>query len=378
MLRGCVEELLEIAPKHEVTRETIALATAAERPWRRWCALAGVLFVLLGTLLHRAWAWRRPRSRGRAAGKTAAVSAAIVLLIGVVAQPAAAQDDDYAERAPLGQLSIRYPVDLENPMKSLPPPAERNKHPLEFGYFLMDLSALADKNFNAGNYAEAIKFYEVVVEVAPERPIGYSKLCRSYIALGEVEPALQRCRETLGAEGATTDDYARLVRLLIGKTKTGPLPQPDVEEINEIIAHLKEQPSAAAQELALELECELATRQSDEKRLASCSAALSETAPDKPSTITFRWGLALLQGDRAEAVRMVARAKEVEMTPEAIAKLEAGVAELQPFWRRALNEWRMVLAVLLGVFAVAVLVTTWRRVSRGNHPSGPHAGVPQS
>src|SRR6185295_4402181 len=124
--------------------------------WGGWAALA----LLCATTLMRAnlarlfarAAWRKKRVTTTVA---ALLCSAITFSWAPSSSAQAAREaeqtsqssDDADLRAPerpLGQLSNKFPVNLNDPKSNIPTIAERNKDPIQFGYWLMDLTVLAD------------------------------------------------------------------------------------------------------------------------------------------------------------------------------------------------------------------------------------------
>jgi predicted Zn-dependent protease len=125
--------------------------------------------------------------------------------------------------------------------------------PLEFGYLLMELTDRATRALETGDFPRAVRYFEAVVVAAPERSVGYAKLCQSYAGMNDRARALDACRKSLGAEGVQVADYSRFVALLLKDQKQ--LGAAELAEMDAIFTHLREE---KVDSLAMyELECEV-------------------------------------------------------------------------------------------------------------------------
>ncbi len=61
---------------------------------------------------------------------------------------------------------------------------------------------------------------------------------------------------------------------------------------------------------AARLECELAVRTDDVKRLEGCTADLGKLEPNAPATVTYQWSLALQHQDYDRALGLIEVAKK--------------------------------------------------------------------
>jgi tetratricopeptide (TPR) repeat protein len=366
MLKECVAELSQLAPSHYETRRAHDAAASFGTPWVRvvgWIALA---LACLATVLRAAL----PKSRSRpiASVGSAGAGALFVLLAGLSwSEPARADAEAEVDRAataadldapsrPLGQLSTQFPIDVNNPMAGIPSIEQRNKSPVQFGYWLMDMSVLADNALKKSDYANAAKYFEAIVAAVPDRGVGYSKLCKAYVEGNNREKAVRPCRTALGHEGATVDDHLRYARLLI--SKPGKLGAQEISDIDAQVKHLLDKKLEAP---AHRIACELAVRLDDEKRLESCTAGLTKLEPDELGTVSFQWALAIRKGQFEQADNLIVRARELGMSDEGVAKMQAGAQEMKPLWRYAIENMRYVLGGSLFVVAVSILLVTWLR-----------------
>jgi hypothetical protein len=256
-------------------------------------------------------------------------------------------------------LSRKFSIDEGDPENSVPTPEQAMKNPLEMGYLMMDMIARAEAASQRGDHAAAARYYRAVAKAVPERATSFSKLCTAYRELGDLQSAVDACREALGKGGVTVDDHVQFVRTSL--RLAGPLSAARVEELEAIIAHLSEQLGAdhAGRVLAALLRCELATRLEDMERLQACTEDLTALAPADRRTIAFQYALALEQQDyqRAEQIVQAAEAAGVpaRAVDEMVAHLEAARAR-RPKWERMFLDWRSLSAlVLLLAFAYGVV-----------------------
>src|SRR6478735_3227171 len=274
MLQKAVIELERIAPGHyETLRARRALDSFSLPSWA-WAGWTGLGAALLGTLAHAAWT---PLARRRTRRRVASVATALMLVgaTQLVARPAEAADtaaERAAERAPSDDGLSEWPVDDSDPTKSLPTPAQRDGNPMEFGYHMMDLADKADRAKAKGDFRGVGKYYEAMAIAVPDRAIGYRKSCAGYEKAGDLDKALQMCRGALGAEGLDIGDYLHFAQLVLARP--GPLAPSDVEDLTEISTHLKAEAGGMA--AGLEVQCNLAQRLDDAKRLDECAVGMAK------------------------------------------------------------------------------------------------------
>ncbi len=240
----------------------------------------------------------------------------------LVLLPAVARAQDQAEPE-------RWQVDQQNPVGSIPSQKDLEEKPMQAGYLLMDLVDLADSAMKSKKYDVAAKDYQAIAELVPERAIAFSKLCEVYIAMGDRLHALDSCRAAMGKPGATVDDAARLARLLSDQEDAVPNPS-EIAEANSVVEHLKQQkvdPVAVA-----EIQCDVASRLRDEKRLKECTSVLQAKAPSDPATVSYQFALAFQQRNYAESQRLLARAKAAGIKPEGIQRMETAVHSMRLDW----------------------------------------------
>jgi hypothetical protein len=307
MLQYCSEELERIAPNHEETRRSRTALAALRPAWWQWLGWLLVAGAALGTGAHAFW----QRVRRVHKGATVTVLAAAMIL--------AAPGRAYGDAAPESHGDISaWPVDDKDPEKSIPPEKDRNRDPIQFAYWLMDLTARASGAAKRGDHRGAIKYYTAMAKAVPDRSIAFSKLCDEYGAVGEHANAVDACGMALSRDGVTVADYVHYMNLIL--TTPGKLNDAEVNALATVIKHLREDPTQAA--LTDELECEAGVRTNNVAQLIECTPGMMARAPNDPKTIVYTWNLAMERGRFDEARQILERARATQMKPEAIDQLE--------------------------------------------------------
>jgi tetratricopeptide (TPR) repeat protein len=356
MLDRCIENLERVAPGHYETVRAVALARGHGLTWRVGAGWAVIILWALGTLAHAAWrALRAPGARRRVA-----VSAVVLVAIAAstsFSRPAHAEAmvEDPASKHK-GMLSD-WPVDDKDPESSVPNDERKNRNPLQFGYWLMDLTFKASEASKKGDHAAAIAYYKALVKAVPDRSVSFTRLCESYEASGDWTDALETCATALTRPGVTISDYQHYFALALAKK--GSLTSPEVETLDSVVQHLREDP--AGKTAGDDLECQLGVRLEDATRLERCTAALAASAPDSPRTISYEWALALKRGNAKEAAALLERARSTAMKPEGIEQMERGIASFEASRRRKLYAWILGGAAAAGGALWGLLVLVRRR-----------------
>jgi len=346
----CLSQLKRVAPHHAETKRAMAMQPPVKNsPWRA-LAWVGVGVATLGTLIHAMWR-ALGRSRVSASGARAAVrQVAGLLFIATLSASAFAQDPDPSEN-----LS-RFPIDKANPEKSVPSAAERDKAPLQYGYWLMDVTDLAERALVDKNYEEAAKYYRALAKAVPDVTTAYSKLCTIYQLMNKPVEALAACARPLNLKGVTFEDYSRYLRAMISNASL--LKATEIDYADSVVNHLLSlsEPDPVA---VLHLSCELAVKLSDAQRLDKCVRVLFTKAPNDAKTVSFQWLLAVRRGKFEEARGLVERARSTKMLPAGVAQMtRATELEFQKSQRRRL--YGMVPVAALAV-AGAIFLATRRR-----------------
>ena len=359
MLQYCSAELQRLAPEDPTTRRV--LAELSPRWWvgGAWLVIALALMV---TALHALWrALRRPGRRTQAA----AVAGLLCLAV-TDSTPAR------AEGAPQPSASVQTPrrkgddltvwtIDDELPESNIPGEGARNRNPLQFGYWLQDLTARAGKASEGGYHQTAVKYYRALAKAVPDQAIAFSKLCAEYDALGNRDDAILSCAAALIRPGVVLNDYFRYVHVVI--SKPGRLSDKDLSPLLDVISHVRADPGGGNQ-AADELECDVGVKTKDISRLEKCTASLANVAAKDPKTLTYQWSLAMLRNHYDEAESLLARVKESSMKPEGLAQMDRETRRGR--FAHRMRTWLVAIGVgtLLGAFGWALLSRRRRSVSQ--------------
>lgn len=339
MLNSCVRELESVAPGNFETQRWRAVRrqTPAWALWLGWSALGSVVLLTLG---HAFWRWLRRPSKTRGSSVAAAAMFGLVTAFGPAADAADAAPEPAPEHQAHWQLS-RFPIDWDNPESKIPSIEERNKEPLQFGYFLQDLNVEALKAERKGDWRSAVKFWRADAKAVPDMAVGFSRACRAHQMLQEVDQAIEFCGKALNLEGSTVEDYLRYAELVTGKLTA--LSLVDIQDLDAMVKHLREteQPTPAAV-----IECRTGLKLEDRARLERCTQVLAKTSPQDPHTLTFQWSYALLRKDYGEAKRLLGVMEKTNMNRQALAQARDATAQASAWWRRPLTDWRYAVATL--------------------------------
>lgn len=355
MLEYCAQELLRVAPGDPTTRRVLA---TLRPPW--WTAAAWLVIGLAssGTLVHALWQLARGRRR------PARVGAALGLaLLGGVFSTSPARADDAPQAGPPDRPAVAPPahkdpsdlgqwsVDDQSPESSIPGEGARNRDPIQFGYWLQDVSARALEASQQGDHRTAIKYFNALAKAVPDRSIAFSKLCGEYDAIGERDNALPFCAVALTREGVVLRDYGRFVYVVL--EKPGALDHQEIAAVSEAIAHVREDPNGG-DAAAREMECDLAVKTRDASRLEQCTTALAATSPDSPKTLTYAWALAMVRGRYDDAHRAIDRARTSSMKPEGLEGMERETARAESRRRTIYSLGGLAFALLVAGAAIAM------------------------
>ena len=347
MYSTCLANLETNAPRYFETARWRA-ARGGTPVWLYWLgwSLLGALgaWLLMRSFLQ--W-FRGPAAGPRKAGR-AGTTAAVVLLLGTgFASTAHAQ----ADATPHYQLS-QHRINFDDPESAIPSIKERNDNPLEFGYFLQDLSAEALKAERVSDFRKAVKFWRASAKAVPDEAISFSRACRVYQILQERDNAIQYCARAINLHGSTVEDYLRFSELTVGTPN--PLTDVEIQDLDAAVKHLAAQAGGAGPSAVIE--CQLGVKLEDEARLAHCTSALVKTTPNDPHTLTFQWALAMKRRNYSEARRLLAAMGKTPMTPAALAELQVATDKAATWWRRPFTDPRygFGLLALLGVAALFV------------------------
>lgn len=291
-----------------------------------------------------------------------ALAVSLALALWAQAQVCSAQSS-----APDG-LTTSFTINDADPESSVPAPEAAMKRPLDMGYHIMMLSERGEKAYAGGDYAAAIRYYRALQKAVPDMSLPRRKLCVAHEAAGETTKALEACRAALGLNGTNVEDSERYVKLVLAQV--GALSARDVADVDSISTHLEEQLGAEqGPTVAKKMQCQLAVRMNDIARLEACTTELNKLRPNDPETLVFAWTLSLMKGDLAQAEQWIARARDAQLPPRAVTKLETALQlerdKRAPWWVHKLRDTRLQLlaAIAVALAALAMFLT------RKRHPN---------
>lgn len=334
VLSSCLADLRRIAPDHAITLSTSAAPAERVSGWI-WLARIILSATIFGTLAH---ALARSR-RARPSTIAQPVVAVFVLLGALGADTAFAQQSS----KPKGDLSI-FPINDADPESSVPESLAQAQQPLQFGYFIQDLTARAEAATKRGDHAAAAGYYKALAKTAPDIALPARRLCESLQAAGDLPNAAKACRTTITKGGSTTSDFGRFVSLVLAQPD--PLPAGEKQELDAVLKHLDDKADISFTGELSVLHCEVALRFHDTPALEKCAGALGSLAPNDAKTVSFQWALAVDKHDRATALQLIDRAKTVGVG-------EAGLATMTRT-TEAMHQRRTTLWALIAVGAVVL------------------------
>ena len=315
--------------------------------WSVWLVL-GMLCVV--TLIHALWS--KLRASSRHAVKAAAL--ALPMLVAGWHNVALAQPSRVPTPSDLGTT----PINEDDPASSVPSAAQRDRDPLGYAYFVMDISARAERATKHEDYKTAVLYLKALVKAVPNKSIGYSKLCAAYESLQDWSNALEVCRVALGYEGVKDSDYAKYAHLLM--EHRAKLTAEEIADLDAIVLQLRSAspPSPAADVV----ECEVGAKLHDKIRLKRCTANLAARNPVDAVTLSFQWAYAVERGDYNDAKSLLTQLRQTTGNSSAIKRMEDATASALPFWKRPLRP--ATLAVVGGLAFFILLYIFGRRFVR--------------
>jgi tetratricopeptide (TPR) repeat protein len=355
LLSACQRDLARLAPNHYETERA-----AQMRVWQM-PMLAKVTWGMLAmfsifTLGHFLASTRRKATLRATLNRVTRVTA----LLGILLAPSLAHADDQAPAPPGYHGLSKWPVNQADPVSSVPTPEQRDSNPLEFGYFIMDLADLAGMAVKRGDFAAASRLYEATIKADPGVAVGYRNACLYSEKSGNIERALSFCRGALAVQGVLASDYVRYADLVFSEPTA--ITKDQIDDLQGISEHLKTEGNAIA---SAQVECDLATRIDDFKRLDNCVQVLTRLAPKDPKTLSIAWARALRRGDIDEAQRLVAEAKKSAMQPDGIQTMEQATSDELRLPRRVARHWASLVLASCTAMAVAIaLMVAGKRRSR--------------
>ncbi len=244
----------------------------------------------------------------------------------------AAPADSTPRRPPLpGQLSTRFGIDDASPEASVPTVQERNRSPLEFGYYLQDLLERAEKARKNKDYSTVIRYYRAVAKAVPDNAKGWSKLCEAYEVVHDRDRAIVACRYAIERPAAEVQDFVRYVHLIID---TPEVTSKEKTELDAVLTHLDEADATGI--VANHLRCEVGVKLKSVALMETCLKVLATKAPDDPKTVVFQWALAVMKGQTEEANRLLVYARAAGVGSENVERMESVTPSARgASWRRA-------------------------------------------
>ncbi len=354
VLAACLRDLERIAPNHPATAAARAMQPVRVPAWV-WIVRALLAIAFLGTLAHALRRWRGRRAAVARPVLALCVLASLLATRGAFADEGMSTPDPAVKVVngrPMGGDLSDNRVDDANPEASVPPPEVRSRQPLQFGYFIQDLTARAEAATAKGDHVRAGHYWAALAKAAPDIALPPRKLCEELQAAGDLVNAVKACRSALTRGGVVGGDFTRFVSLVLAQPD--PLPTGEKEELDAVLAHVDGKIDLGPQ--LPSLRCEVALRFHDDRALATCADELGRVAPDDPKTISFQWALAIANRDPVTAEKLIARARGVGMPQEGVATMERATSDM--------NHKRLARFVLLVIVAAALMLLGVRVLRR--------------
>jgi hypothetical protein len=136
-----------------------------------------------------------------------------------------------------GDLETNFDIDDANPAKSIPTQPQRDANPLEFGYYVQNMVVRAESAFEKRDWGNAVKYYEALARIVPDRAVSFSRLCTAYAGLGKVDIAAANCGKALQLGGALVYDHLQFINISLSKKA---LSAQDIGDIQASLDHLRE------------------------------------------------------------------------------------------------------------------------------------------
>jgi hypothetical protein len=328
-----LHDLERAAPGHPQTAHALARARPAIH-WGR-VATAGALALLCALTVARSL--RRLlcgqlRRRGRARAAQGLLVAMLLLWRPGLAAAAA------------------FSVDDADPERVVPTQAQADASPLEFAYYLQDLTERAEAAARRGDHRAASRYFRAMARAVPDSSLPHQQLCASLVALGDTGGAIAACQQALGLPGVRAEDFQRFAELVLG---TPAATRSQLDDVAAAARHLAAQPATRAP--GLQLLCRLAVRIDSVPLLEECTGGLAAATPADATTHVYQWSLALHQGKRDEARQHIAEARAAGLGEEALARMDAATPD-------APSRARWMLVAGFALAAVGSLVLVRRRL----------------
>ncbi len=361
MLQKCAEELERIAPKDPATSRAVSLLAFRCPPWRFWGGWLAILAAVVATLGDAVRRLVRRRSMRASIAVVAMLSALFSL-----SAPRAAAADEEPSKPEHGWLS-KWSIDDDNPSANIPSEKDRNADPLQFGYWLQDLTWKAEHASKKGNHAAAAKYFGALADAVPDRAIGFTMACREYEAIGDLDHAINACGQGLLRDGVLVKDYAHFIDLVLAKP--GKLGKKETDKLAEVLAHMKEDPVGRG--FADDLECQVGVRTSNVAQLRECTAALVAAAPENPRVLSYQWNLAVEEGKFTLAKELIARAGAAGLAPDTVLRMQKITSTTERWHWFRVGLVVLALALLAGGSGAAMRALRRRRAASASRTVPP-------
>jgi hypothetical protein len=231
--------------------------------------------------------------------------------------------------------------------------------PLEMGYWLMDLIAKGQAASKRGDHVAALRYFAALSKAVPNRAVPYSKMCKEYLTLGDRTHGFPACAAAISRNGASVDDYAQYVGLVLASA--GKLPEKMVASLDIVTTRLQAMPPGTAG--VDEILCSIGVRTNNVELLNGCVPGLVARSPNDVLTFMAQWTLAMNHGDMATAREVIERARTAGIAPETIAQLESQIALEGPRRTRGtVLGVVMVVLLIVALVALAVLIRGARKL----------------
>lgn len=130
-----------------------------------------------------------------------------------------------------------WPVRDDDPEASVPTVAQRERNPLQFGYWVMDLTDKGDAAVGRGDHEAAARYWRALARAVPDRSVAFAKMCASYRAIGAHASAVASCKAALARPGVAVDDFARYLEVVLDEEE--PLGHDELADANAVLEHLR-------------------------------------------------------------------------------------------------------------------------------------------
>jgi hypothetical protein len=374
MLQRCTEELEASAPNDPATQAARSRLAQRCPPWRfwiGWLAIAAAVAATLGDAVRRrVRRWPKRQTALAAAGLAATLTALVGPKTAFADEPAQSQmsqDVSPSPDVPEHGWFSKWHIDADHPEAHIPTESERNAEPLQFGYWLQDLTWKAQHAARKGDHAAAARLYSALAIAVPDRAIAFTMACNEYEAMGELDHAINACGQGLLRDGVLVKDYTHFIHLVLAKP--GPVGKKEADAIGNVLAHMREDP--ASRDFVDELECEVGVRTSSVAQLRECTAGLAAHGGIADSKLfSYQWNLAVQENHFGLARDLVARAKVAGIPPEKLAEMLKVTSSREKLY------WMRVALVVLAFVLFSAGIGVAARAMRRRRGVGSSSGAP--